>query len=246
MLSGDQERAAIATHADALAREVDGHLDAPVASCPGWDVAALLEHLVGVHWFWTRIVEERLIARDEGERPAPPAREELVETFVRGAQRMVSVLAEADPTVRVWTWAPSNQTVGFVSRHQVQEMVVHHVDGASAVGATVVIEPVVALDCVDEFLTYSLSSPEDPKDPRPAPLGAPLVLRATDGDGAWTLRDAPTPGLLLVESGAEAGAATVAAPGSDLLLWLYRRIELETPGVDADLIARFRDLTYTD
>lgn len=246
MLSGEQERTAIATHADALAREVDGHLDAPVASCPGWDVAELLAHLINVHWFWTRIVEERLTERYEGERPAPPAREDLVETFRRGAHRMVSVLADADPATPVWTWAPSNQTVGFVSRHQVQEMVVHHADGASAVGVTVAVEPLVALDCVDEFLTYSLSSPEDPKDPRPAPLGSPLVLRATDGDGAWTLRDAPTSGLLLVERGVEAGAPTVAAPASDLLLWLYRRIELEAPGVEADLVARFRDLTYTD
>jgi hypothetical protein len=50
----------------------------------------------------------------------------------------------------------------------------------------------------------------------------------------------------VVRTGVASDAPVVAASGTDLLLWLYQRAELATPGVDATMIARFRDLTYTD
>ncbi len=36
------------------------------------------------------------------------------------------------------------------------------------------------------------------------------------------------------------------ATASDLLLWLYGRRELDTSALPADLLARFRELSFTD
>jgi hypothetical protein len=43
-----------------------------------------------------------------------------------------------------------------------------------------------------------------------------------------------------------AGGPTLEATGSDLLLWLYGRVDLDTSTVPADVLARFRALTFTD
>lgn len=48
------------------------------------------------------------------------------------------------------------------------------------------------------------------------------------------------------ESGAQPGAPTVSGTASDLLLWLYGRLDLDLGSVPADLIARFRALCFTD
>jgi hypothetical protein len=65
----------------------------------------------------------------------------------------------------------------------------------------------------------------------------------------WTLTDA-APGIITAAAGmpaAEAGTVIVRGPASDLLLWLYERVELPADGPDAAaVIARFRALTSTD
>lgn len=50
----------IIEHSEQTARSAVGALDKPVRHCPGWNVRDLLDHLIGVHRFWTAIVEQRL------------------------------------------------------------------------------------------------------------------------------------------------------------------------------------------
>jgi hypothetical protein len=38
----------------------------------------------------------------------------------------------------------------------------------------------------------------------------------------------------------------VEGTAAELLLWLYKRVELDTSALDAQLVARFRDLSYSD
>jgi uncharacterized protein (TIGR03083 family) len=246
MLTTERQLATILEHADELARQVDGHLDAPVEGCPGWDVATLLDHLISVHWFWAYDVENRMVVHYEGDRPSSPPRDGLISVFVEGARRLVDVLRSTDPSERVWTWAPTNQTASFVARHQVQEMVVHHVDGARAVGHAVTISPDVGADCVDEFLSYSLSSLDDPKEPPPPPLGSPFALHASDSDARWTVFDGETSGVVRFTREIVGHPPTLIAPAGDLLLWLYSRVELDTSDIDDGLVARLRAFTYTD
>ena len=65
-------------------------------------------------------------------------------------------------------------------------------------------------------------------------------------DAAWTLSDGSTPGTVQSEQDALPEALAVTAGASDLLLWLYGRVLVDTGPVPADLIERFRALCFTD
>jgi len=243
--------ATISAHSTALADAASRDLDAQVPSCPGWDVAALVQHVIEVQWFWASIVELHLTDRTQlPSRPEPAARDQLVDVLRAGAAHMTDVLRAADQDAHVYTWAPDAQTVGFITRHQVQEAAVHHWDAANAVGAPFAMDVIVAADAVDEFLTYSLSSTHWPADEGTAPLGSSLVLKSLDTGDAWMVTDGHEPRTLTMsrvtaDSTGE-DAAVVEASAVDLLLWLYRRVALEPTAGDAQLLTRFRAYSSTD
>jgi uncharacterized protein (TIGR03083 family) len=239
--------AAIRRHSAGLAAAARGNLDARVEHCPDWSVADLVSHVSGVHWFWGTIADELLTEPPpQSRRPARPTDEELVDGFERGAERLAQVLSDADQAVHAWTWASWRQDVAFITRHQVQEAAVHHWDAVNAAGGRLDIEPDVAADSVDEFLHFSVASEDDPDDPPQTRLDGRLALRAQDTGDGWTLVDGARPGTARVLPEVDADAPLVEATASDLLLWLYRRSELDTPGVPDDLLARFRALCFTD
>ncbi len=243
-LSFDPLRA-IAEHSSGLAVVAAGNLGAPVEGCPGWQVADLVRHVTEVHWFWATIVEELLQEPPpESRRPTVAPDGELLEVFLAGAHRLAAVLAAADPGAPCWTWAPAQRNVTFVLRHQVQEAAVHHWDAARAAGIAAPIDAQEAADAVDEFLTFSVSSEADPADPPRPALSGRLALSCSDWDAAWTVQDGSPPGTVVHRRGAEAGAPVLLATASDLLLWLYRRVELPVP--DLGLASRLRDLCFTD
>ena len=258
--------AAIEGHSSGLASAARGNLEARVEHCPDWSVADLVWHLTEVHWFWATIAGELLTEPpDESRRPGRPADAQLVDGFAAGAGRLVDVLRSADQGAHCWTWAPQQQDVAFVTRHQVQEAAVHHWDGGHAAGQRVEIDPAVAADAVEEFLTFSVSSEADPADPPRPALGGAIWLRASstrDGSSpTWLITDGRSPGTTtwrVVATGADPTdvAGDVPTVGGDVdpdrvLLWLYGRVP--TPWVDgrsgdgdAAVLDRFRALTFTD
>jgi uncharacterized protein (TIGR03083 family) len=238
--------AAITQHSAGFAAAARDNLDAGVEHCPEWSVADLVSHLTGVHWFWATIVDERLDApAAESRRPPRAADDGLVEAFVTGAARLVEVLREADQSDACWTWAGWQQDVAFVTRHQVQEAAVHHWDAVHAAGDALVIDPAVAVDSVDEFLHFSVSSEDDPDDPPPTVLDGRFTLRATDTGDTWTVSDGSRPGTAHVEHGSATGPA-LEGSAADLLLWLYGRVDVDTSAVPDDLLGRFRSICFTD
>lgn len=237
----------ISEHSHGLADAAEGNLTAPVEHCPGWTVADLVAHLIDVHWFWTTIADGPLAEPpDNDRRPGRVPDDELTATLRAGADRLVAVLSDTDLTAPAWTWAPAAQTVGFIQRHQVQEAAVHHWDAVHAAGDTLALPADVAVDAIEEFLTYSVSTPTDPADPVRPPLDGTLVLHATDVDAAWTVTDAEPSGTIQFRRGADETAPTVAATASDLLLWIYRRVELPLDPATQELVSRLRSLSYTD
>ncbi len=255
-LSTESCVAAIERHSAGFAEASRGNLAARVEHCPEWSVADLVHHLTDVHWFWATIAGERLDAPpDESRRPPRATDDDLVDTFLGGADHLVRTLRAGDQHAFCWTWAPWQQDIAFVTRHQVQEAAVHHWDATHAAGVSWSIDPDVAVDSIDEFLDFSVPSPLDDDDPPGGTLDAPLVLAATDTGDRWTVTDNPErPGTLLWSrepggaddrgSGADQGPPTVAATAGDLLLWLYQRIELDA--TDPALVSRFRALGFTD
>ena len=246
-LSVDECTSAIARYSTALADAARGNLDARVEHCPGWSVADLVDHLTETHWMWRTIAAERLDGPpDEGRRPARVPDDELVATFEAGAREIVDVLATADQSAACWTWYPSQHDVAFITRHQVQEVMVHAWDAAHAAGRDLDLDPRLAADSVDEFLTTSLAEEDDARSGDFPPFEATICLRSTDTGDAWTLTDGGVPGSLVMSRGATEGVPTLTAPAGDLLLWVYQRRE-ELPGdVPADVVGRFRRLSGTD
>ncbi|HEY5438188.1 MAG TPA: maleylpyruvate isomerase family mycothiol-dependent enzyme [Acidimicrobiales bacterium] len=236
----------IAKHAAELADDAQGHLDDEVEHCPGWVVADVLQHLVEVYWFWTTVVAERLQDRPESGRPAPVERDELISTFISSAKKLVAALRDTNQMDTVYTWAPSQHNVAFVSRHQVQEIVVHHWDVRHATGRVILIEPDVAADSVDEFLTFSVSNTADPAEPPRPALGGPLALACSDVDASWTIVDDVVPGTIRFTSGVAEGVPVLTSTASDLLLWLYARLELSGDELAEKRGRRLQALTFTD
>jgi uncharacterized protein (TIGR03083 family) len=239
--------AEIALHSAALADAAEGNLTAPVEHCPGWTVADLVDHVREVHWFWAYLAEHRPASPPEDvQGPPRPADDQLIEQFRTGALHLVATLRRADPTAAAWTWAPTEHNVGFIERHQVQEAAVHRWDAEHAAGRSVELGTAMSVDAVEEFLTFSVANMDDqPPEPRPALDGA-LVLKATDADAQWTATDAEIPGTVRMQRGAVTGAPVLAGTASELLLWLYRRVELAVPVNAGELVPRFRALTFTD
>jgi uncharacterized protein (TIGR03083 family) len=247
-LSTDRMLASIADHGAGFARIVAGHFEAPVASCPGWTVADLVSHVTSVHEFWTTIALERpLDPPPEDDSPAPVIDSEAaVERFTSSAARMVDVLRAADQSAPCWTWAPMRQDVGFITRHQVQEMAVHHWDAVAAIGGELALDADIAADAITEFLTVSVSSDAAPwvKDGPPLPGG--FTLRATDADMSWHIHGGDQPATIAFDVTSVTEDAEIAATAGELLLWLFRRISLDTSAVDPELMEMFRRLTFTD
>lgn len=224
---------AIVRHSRGIAAAAKPYLAERVEHCPGWTVADLVWHVTEVHWFWATIAGETLSAPpEESRRPKRPSDGELVPTFEAGAQRLVDVLVDAKPEAECWTWAPGHQNVGFVIRHQVQEALVHHWDACHSAGRPWSVPPEVAADCVDEFLEVSVSGR----------LGGRFVIHSVDTGEAWTLSDGSEG--LEIERSVGAPPPKLRASSADLLLWLYRRIELGYDG-PPELDTRFRELCTT-
>ena len=264
-LSTDGCLAAIDRHSRGLAGAARDNLDAPVEHCPGWSVADLVWHVTEVHWFWGTIAEELLSSPpDASRRPTRPADDELVGVFEEGARRLVEVLRAADQDAGCWTWAPAQQDVAFITRHQVQEAAVHHWDAANAASHRMQIEPSVAIDAVEEFLTVSVSTEADPADPpRPALAGAIWICGCVgEGSVRWLVQDGRTPGTVVWQRMPDqADLATLIGDGvptagghadpANVLLWLYGRVPDPWGNGgggsdDAGLLERLRALAFTD
>lgn len=189
----------------------------PVPACPEWDVAELLWHTGQVHCFWRSIASGEIGGPDEYTEPPRPADDDLIEWFRDGVETTAAVLEELDPAKPVWTWA-KQKNAGFVQRRMAHETAVHCQDALLAAGIAEPVERELAVDGIDEFLSFFL--PVSPGD-----VDADVHLHTTDGEGEWHV--APGSDGWLVERAHRKAAAAVRGPASELLLLLWRRRGLD-------------------
>ena len=223
----------------ALAAAARLGLDPPVPACDGWTVADLVLHTGMVHRHKLEIVRGRLAEPPPWPPPAPP-RADLLRWYQQGLAELVTVLEDADPETRVWTFHRPDQTVAFWHRRMAQETAVHRVDAESAHGEPGPVPAALAAAGVTELLEVFLAphSEGEPVGGR----GESLHLHATDTEGEWRLRLLPA-GVEVGQGHAPADA-TAAGPASDLLLFLWGRAgagPLERSG-DPALLRRVREL----
>ena len=208
-------------------------LDAAVESCPGWSVADLVWHTGEVHSFWRSVVREGWTDPTHYVEPERPADTELVGWYREGVQRAVEDLGAADPDDAVWSWAPRGGNAGWVIRRMAQETAVHRWDAERAAGSGWTIDADVAVDGVDEFLEHFT----DTAAAGAAEVGGTVHLHCTDAEGEWLVSE-PVPGGRLEFTKEHAkGDAAVRGTAADLLLLLWRRVDL----ADADRFEVFGD-----
>jgi uncharacterized protein (TIGR03083 family) len=228
---------------DATVRAAD--LAAPVPSCPGWDVVALLHHIGGIHrWAATmvrRLSPERL-ARNQLDLAIPDDPAQLPDWFADGGALLAGALRDCDPEAPMWAWG-ADQRATFWARRQLHETAVHHADAQLAARAAPEIDAVDAVDGIDEFLdNLSHAAYFAPNVANLRGGGESLRLDASDAGIAWCITLEPDRFVWSHDGGS--AAATVRARASDLLLLTYGRIDLDAAAVtlsgDRALLDRWR------
>lgn len=257
-LSFDRLRAEILTQTDLLRSHVKGaDLRVPVPSCPGWNLGQLLRHLGWAHRWAETIVRARspeAVSHTRLDDVAGYADEDVAVVgpwLAEGAELLVAALRDAGPGAVVWTPVPGETSPAFWARRMTHETVVHRADATLAAGGEFTVDHDVAVDGLDEWMSFG-SVPEAfaPGPGVPALLGPgrTLSFRATGGaPGAGACRRVDLTGDVPVCSRDREEAAVVAsAPPADLLLFLYGRPTVgggpEVSG-DAALLELWRERT---
>jgi uncharacterized protein (TIGR03083 family) len=220
-LATDEYLAHLQADFDALLAAAEDDLDAAVPGCPGWDVRALLSHVLGVyrHKCAALRTDAAPPPRDD-EWGAVPAGADIRDELKAAYADLVGHLEARDADDATWSWWPAEQTVGFWQRRMAQETTVHRWDAESALdgpdGAGDIPQELAA-DGVDELLGW-LRWPWD-DDPQEDAVGQRVLVAADDH--SWTVTLNRT--SVEVVGGAGAAEALVAGPSSGMLLHLWGR-----------------------
>lgn len=243
-------RAALLAEGAAVASLPVSGLDAPVAACPGWDVARLIGHLGRVHGWGASFLS---LGPDGGEPDAgsrPPTGPAIFDWYRERLDALVAELDRHDPDEPARTFAGLD-TASFWHRRQAHETAVHRWDLQSAVapGQADPIDATLAEDGIDEWLTLFVPRFLGRTGVAEGLVGASLHLHCTDeglpeGAGEWLLR--LTGEGADIERAHAKGDAALRSPASDLLLAVWHRIpltELDVVG-DADRASAILDAVH--
>jgi uncharacterized protein (TIGR03083 family) len=234
-------------HCHALRRE--GHalgaaarqagMGAPVPACPDWQIADLVGHVGRLHHYVVSTIESGGEDPTDGWAAAePPAVDVRLDWFEQGVDLVSDALLRVDAASPAWSWT-TDATAGFWARRQANETAVHRWDAQTANGATEPIEYGLAVDGVDEFFGLI---PFWKGEASLQGAGESIHLHATDGEGEWFVRLAAD--RVIVTREHAKGDVALRASASDLLLFLYGRVDRSAGDVfgDESLLDRWQQL----
>jgi uncharacterized protein (TIGR03083 family) len=231
----DRFAAGLRAYTAELAQIIDGDLDRPVPTCPGWTFRQLATHVGRGHRWAAEIVATRATApvstREvaDGKLPEDPARHA---PWLNSAADQVIEAVAAAGSVPVWTMT-GMRPAGFWARRRAHEAAVHLADAQLAAGRDVDLAADLAADGVDEWLGLIAASAADPARELRGD-GQSLHFHATDpglsGTGEWMVTR--TSSGITVQRGHGKADVAVRGPAAGLLLVLTRRLPLSAPGVE--------------
>jgi uncharacterized protein (TIGR03083 family) len=229
----------------------------PVPACPDWTLRQLGTHLGRVHRWAAEIARTRaaegipMKAVPDGVPPADRAGQ--ADWLLAGARRLTEAIRAAG-TAPVWAFG-SMAPATFWARRQAHETMVHRADAELAAGLPVVLDPELAADAIDEWLTLMSGPRYGRPDARATalPAGASLHVIAIEPDQAatgprqWLIRRAGDGVAVLPPAGVaapdlSAPGVTVSGPPGQVLLMLLRRL----PPAEAAEVALTGDSALLD
>jgi uncharacterized protein (TIGR03083 family) len=220
----EQHLAWLGAHGELLGQAAErAGLEAPLPTCPSWQVKHLLRHVGYVHrWAAAHVAqaspvllegpsEEEVLARG-------PIQEELLDWFREGHAALLNTLRSADSGLSCWTFLDAPSSLAFWARRQAHETAIHRADAEAVLGPITAFEPTFAADGIDELLVGFA-----PRERATAAITARHVLavRALDTGEGWLIILDPHG----IESFRGTGPAdsSVAGIASDLYLTLWNR-----------------------
>lgn len=211
---------------------VEGALDAPVPTCPGWTGTDLARHVAEVYLHKTETMRQ-------GKWPAPwpPELPDTLTALDDAYRALVGEFTARDMSDPSLTWYGPDQTVGFWLRRMAHETVIHRLDAELAAGVDH--DPIpadLAVDGIDELLVCFLAyaSEEDPEE-----IGEYLVdcdgrtiQVATEG-ASWQVQLGPGTTITVEQGESDAEAAVLGEPGA-VLRWVWRRADDDEVRLDGN------------
>ena len=205
-------------------------LDQDVASCPGWTVLDLAEHLGAIHRWAEELVRLRSpvrIARGS----SAAQRAAVSPTWIRdGGGRLVATLLGANPDDEMWAWGV-DQRVRFWSRRQLHETLVHRMDLELAAQRIPGAEDAIAIDAIDEYLSNVENvARHSPELSLLRGHGEKMAFRIRDVDTHWSITFGED-GFSVSNTEDRFDAELVGSP-VDVLLVILRRQGIESGNVE--------------
>ncbi|GIJ71239.1 maleylpyruvate isomerase family mycothiol-dependent enzyme [Virgisporangium ochraceum] len=211
-------------------------LDAPVPTCPRWDVRALLAHQGGVHrWAAANLRGEKDPAKPEAPDDVLPWYDEGLDALVR------TVRSTADDVKAMVFLKDAPPPRAFWARRQAHETTIHSVDAMAAAHGAVPpvadlgIAPDLAADGIDELLTGFITRGKGQLHASP---GYVLLVRADDTGHAWTLRVGDGPVTTTVGNGP--ADVEFAGTAAQVYVSLWNRADELTVKGPAETLAEWR------
>lgn len=205
-----QRFAAIAAQAD---------LATSVTSCGDWTLRDLIRHVGFVHrWATSAMMTGDAPDRGSIAMPANDEQTSIAAWFSDGAETLVSTLTGLDPTASTWHPFPPPATNAVWLRRMAHETMIHRTDAELALGEAPMVEPEIASDGIDEYL--SLTLPHLLASGRAKLPNGSIHLHCTDVSGEWLVVD--DNGLALRREHAK-GDAAVRGPAAAILADLWGR-----------------------
>jgi uncharacterized protein (TIGR03083 family) len=221
-------------------------LDAPVPSCPAWQVRDLLRHQGYVHRWAAGYVagphEEEVPELTEAEQlAAGPDDSALLDWFAAGHAALVDALGTADPGVRCWSFLPAPSPLAFWARRQAHETAIHRADAEQAAGEQTSYRSDFATDGIDELIMGFFGHGRADSEPGPA-----LQVAAADTGAKWLVSLTPDrSGAARTRRGAGVADCTVTGAACDLYLLLWNRRAADASRVtvegDPELLRSWHD-----
>jgi uncharacterized protein (TIGR03083 family) len=194
-------------------------------------VRDLLGHQGQVHrWAATYVTSGRTDTDVSLEKVPDDA--ELFAWFRDGHARLVDGIMAAPIDLQCWSFLPAPSPLAFWARRQAHETTIHRADAETAVGNQLEVEPVLAVDGIDELLLGFFQGPGRRR--FAADPAQTLGIRTTDAhaDDAWTVVIGPEGRE--VKRGVASGDCVISGTASDIYQFLWNRRDRSAVQLDGD------------